>query len=115
MYPISAEVRKGDRRLGAAVEPPEEGEAPGEAPSEPAREAPGEGPPGCTGVISREPSVAAREVPASVSNGMISREPGECGVSEPAAPYMFEQDLATCEAKENGNQWFSKELTVVVE
>lgn len=112
MYPISAEVRKGDRRLGAAVEPPEEGESPGEVP---AREAPGEGPVGCTGVMSREPGVAAREVPASGSNGMISREPGESGVSEPPAPYMFEQDLATCEAKENGNQWFSKELTGVAE
>ena len=103
----------GDRRLGAAVEPPEEGEALGEV--EAPREAPGEGPPGCTGVISREPGAAAREVPASGSNGMISCEPGECGVSEPPGPYMFEHDLATCEAKENGNQWFSKELTGVDE
>ena len=101
--------------MGATLEPSKEGEAPGEAP----REAPGEGPPGCTGVISREPGVAAREQLASRANGMISREPGEalpkCGVSEHPGPYMFEQDLATCEAKENGNQWFSKELTGVDE
>ena len=28
---------------------------------------------------------------------------------------MFEQELATCEAKESGNQWFGKELTRVDE
>ena len=104
-------MRIGDRRLGAgAVEPPEEGEAP----DEPAREAPGEGPPGCTGVISREPAEAA-----SGSNGMISREPGEalpkCGFSEHPVTYMFEEELATCEAKESGNQLFRKELTAVDE
>ena len=59
-------------------------------------------------MISREPGEAARE-PASGSNLMISREPGEalgearpqCGFSdELPVPYMFEQELATCEAKE---------------
>ena len=105
VYPISARVSIGDRRLGAAVEPPEEGEAPGEV--EAPREAPGEGPPACTGVISREPGEAPSE--GSASNLTISREPGEalgearpkCGFSdEHPVPYMFEQELATCESKE---------------
>jgi len=104
---MSPRVNTGDRRLGAAVEPPEEGEAPGEV--EAPREAPGEGPPGCTGVNSREPGEAPCERSASGSNLMISREPGEalgearpkCGFSdELPVPYMFEQELATCEAKE---------------
>ena len=43
---MSPRVNTGDRRLGAAVEPPE---APGEV--EAPREAPGEGPSGCTGVL----------------------------------------------------------------
>ena len=102
---MSPRVNTGDRRLGAAVEPPEEGEAPGEV--EAPREAPGEGPPGCTGVISREPGEAPSE--GSASNLTISRESGEalgearpkCGFSdEHPVPYMFEQELATCEAKE---------------
>ena len=93
VYPISAEVRKGDGRLGAAVEPPEEGEAPGEAP----REAPGEGPPGCTGVISREPGEGSASNPGEA----LGEARPKCGFSdEHPVPYMFEQELATCEAKE---------------
>ena len=116
VYPISARVSVGDRRLGLAVEPPEEGEAPGEV--EAPREAPGEGPPACTGVMSREPGEG------STSNLTISREPGEalgearpkCGFSdEHPVPYMFEQELASCEAKESGIQWFGIKLTGVDE
>ena len=113
---MSPRVNTGDRRLGAAVEPPE---APGEVKAP--REAPGEGPPGCTGVVSREPGEAPGE--GSASNLTISRESGEalgearpkCGFSEHPDPYMFEQELATCETKEPGNQWFGKELTGVDE
>ena len=59
MSPRSPGVRMGDRRVGAAVEAPEEGEPSGEgearAEVEAPAEAPGEGPPRCTGVMSREP------------------------------------------------------------
>ena len=107
MSPRSPGVRMGDRRVGAAVEAPEEGEPSGESEAraevEAPAEAPGEGPPRCTGVMSREPGEG------SASNLTISREPGEalgearpkCGFSdEHPVPYMFEQELATCEAKE---------------
>ena len=55
---------------------------------------------------------------------MIACKPGEaqgeappkCGFSdELPVPYMFEQELATCEAKESGNQWFGIKLTGVDE
>ena len=81
--PISPRLIIGERRIGAA-EAPEEGEAPGEA------EAPGEGPPVCNGVMPGEPVEELGEAQGSM-----------CGFSdEHPVPYMFEQELATCEAKE---------------